>query len=116
MTGLGSATFSGALDAAQVIHKHFDRQFTEGLLDIWSPTHSTHSSLDSLDISNRYLTPLRDVSGLVESKPFHKGVDPRNILTNMAKNDHIHTEDNYVEYFSMHRDVDGQRRSIEKAQ
>ena len=97
-----------------MIYKHFDRQFPEGLLDAWSPTHSSNSSLDSLDISNRYLTPLRDVSGSVESIPFHKGVDPRNILSDMAKNTHIHTEDNYVEYFSMHRDSDGHQRSVQK--
>lgn len=98
-----------------MIHKYFDRQFPEGLLDNWSPsTHSNNSSLESLDTSNRYLTPLKDVSGLVESVPFHKGVDPRNILSDMAKNTHIHTEDNYVEYFSTHRDSDGQRRSIKK--
>jgi hypothetical protein len=111
LTGLGSATFSSALDAAQLIYNHFDRQFPEGQLDGWSPMRSaTDPSLDSLDISNRYLTPVRDVNGLVESVPFHKGVDPRNILYDMAKNNHIHTEDNYVEYFTMRRDGDGQRR------
>ena len=118
MTGLGSATFSSALDAAEVIYKHFDRQFSEGLLDGWSPMHSTDSTLDRLDMSNRYFTPLRDVSGagLVESVPFHKGVDPRNILRDMAKDIYVHTEDNNVEYFSMHRDSNGQRRSVTKAQ
>ena len=58
---------------------------------------STNSNLDTIDMSNHYLTPLRGISGLVESVPFHKGVDPQNILRDMAKNDHIHTEDNYVD-------------------
>ncbi|KAF8811290.1 hypothetical protein BYT27DRAFT_7040346, partial [Phlegmacium glaucopus] len=111
LSGLGSATFSSALDSAQVIYKHFDRQFPEGVLDSWSPRQSTNPGLDSLDISNRYLTPLKEVGGL-ESIPFHKGVDPRNILRDMAKGNHIHTEDNRVEYFSMHRDRDGQRRLV----
>lgn len=110
LTGLGSATFSSALDAAQMIYRHFDRHFPEGLLDSWSPTWSTNQKgLDSIDISNRYLTPLKDVSGL-ESLPFHKGVDPRNILLDMTKNDYIHIDDNYVEYFSMHRDTNGQKK------
>jgi hypothetical protein len=52
----------------------------------------------------------------MESIPFHKGVDPRNILLDMAKNNHIHTDDNYVEYFTMHRNTDGQRRSVKNAQ
>ena len=73
-------------------------------------------NLDTIDMSNRYLTPLRGTtgSGLVESVPFHKGVDPQNILRDMAKNNHIHTEDNYVAYFSRHRDSNGQRRSMMK--
>lgn len=103
--------FSSALDAAHMIYRQFDRQFPEGLLDAWS----TDSTLDSLDISNRYLTPLKNVSGL-ENVPFHKGVDPRNILRDMTKSDHIHTEDNYVAYFSMHRDSDGQRKYVINAQ
>ena len=94
-----------------MIYRHFDRHFPEGLLDNWS----SNQGLDSIDISNRYLTPLKDANGL-EGIPFHKGVDPRNILLNMAKSDHIHTDDNYVEYFSMHRDSDGQRRSVIKVQ
>jgi hypothetical protein len=98
-----------------MIYGSFDRYFPEGLLDNWTPTWSTSPGLDSIDISNRYLTPLKDAGGL-ESIPFHKGVDPRHILLDMAKSDHIHTEDNYVEYFSMHRDTDGQRRSVIKAQ
>jgi hypothetical protein len=114
LTGLGSATFARALDAAQAIYKQFDRQFAEGLLENWMPAESTNSDLESFDMSNRYLTPLKEISGFAESIPFNKGVDPRNILRDMAKNGHIHTEDNYVEYFSMHRDSCGQRRSIKK--
>lgn len=110
MTGGGSATFSSALDAAQVIYRHFDRQFPEGVLDAWS----TDSTSNSLDISNRYLTPLKNVSGL-ENVAFHKGVDPRNILRDMAKSDHIHTEDNYVAYFSMHKDRNGHKKYEIKA-
>lgn len=94
-----------------MVYRHFDQQFPEGILENWTPTWSTNQGFDSIDISNRYLTPLKDVSGL-ESIPFHKGVDPRNILVDMAKDDHIHTEDNYVGYFSMHRDTDGQRRYV----
>jgi len=110
---LGTATFSSALNAAQVIYRNFDRHFPEGLLDGWSSTGSANQGLDSIDVSNRYLTPSKDVSGL-ESIPFHKGVDPRNILLNMAGSEYIHTDDNYVGYFSMHRDADGQRKSVKK--
>jgi hypothetical protein len=109
LTGGGSATFSSALDAVQVIYRQFDRRFPEGVLDAWS----TDSTLDSLDISNRYFTPLKNVSGL-ENVAFHKGVDPRNILRDMAKSDHIHTEDNYVAYFSMHKDINGQKKYVTK--
>ena len=96
-----------------MIYRNFDRHFPEGLLDGWSSTGSANQGLDSIDVSNRYLTPSKDVSGL-ESIPFHKGVDPRNILLNMAGSEYIHTDDNYVGYFSMHRDADGQRKSVKK--
>ena len=102
LTGAGSATFSSALDAAQVIYSQFDRQFPEGVLDAWS-TDST------LNISNQYLTPSNSINGL-ENVPFHKGVDPRNILCDMAKSGHVHTEDNYVAYFSTRKDNNGQRK------
>lgn len=93
-----------------MIYRYFDRQFPEGILDAWT----TNSTLNSLDISNRYLTPLKNVTGL-ESVAFHKGVDPRNILRDMTKSDHIHTEDNYVAYFSTHKDSNGQRMYVIKA-
>ena len=102
--------FQSALDAAQVIHRHFDRQFPEGLLDAWT----TNPTLDTLDISNRYLTPSKNVSEL-NNVDFHKGVDPQNILRDMTKSNHIHTEDNYVAYFSMHKDGNGQKRYATKA-
>ena len=105
--------FSSALDAAQIIYRYFDRNFPEDALDGWSP--GTTQGYSSIDISNRYLTPLKDISGL-ESIPFHKRVDPLNILLDMAKSDHIHTDDNYVEYFSMHKDTDGQKRSVLEVQ
>ena len=98
-----------------MVYRHFDRQFPEGILENWTPTWSTNQGFDSIDISNRYLTPLKDVSGL-ESIPFHKGVDPRGILQNMAKGNgsttHVHTEDNQVQYFSTKRDAEGNVKSV----
>jgi CMP-N-acetylneuraminic acid synthetase len=32
----------------------------------------------------------------------------------MAKSDHIHTKDNYVAYFSMHKDINGQKKYVMK--
>ncbi|KAF8229314.1 hypothetical protein L208DRAFT_1287270 [Tricholoma matsutake] len=103
LTGLRSATFSSALDAAQAIYRYFDQQFPKGLLDSWSSVQSGSSGIDSMDLSNHFLTLLKDTRGL-ESIPFHKGFDLHSILCELAKGDHIHTEDNYVEYFSMRKD------------
>ncbi|KAF8220010.1 hypothetical protein L208DRAFT_1336227, partial [Tricholoma matsutake] len=103
LSGLGSPTFEQVILAAQEIYGHFDRQFTEGTLESWN--NSPENSM-ALNISNRYLTPQTE-AGAQPSIPFFKGVDPRNILKNLSRGDlsqaHIHTEDNQVQYFVLHR-------------
>ena len=114
LTGLGTPTFANALDAAQEIYKQFDRQFEEGILDHWACS-SANDMFPSIDVSNRYLTPAREAGG-IEETPFLKGVDPKGILQNMANGDgtvsYVHTEDNQVQYFSMQRDADENRKSV----
>jgi hypothetical protein len=96
--------------AANEIYGHFDRQFSEGILDSWDHSPVDDNDFPCINLSNRYLTPTNEAHGL-EAIPFHKGVDPRGILQSMAKGDglttHIHTEDNQVQYFRMKRDADG---------
>jgi hypothetical protein len=98
--------------AAWEIYGHFDHQFTEGILESWndSPENST-----TLNISNCYLTPLTE-AGDQPSIPFSKGVDPRNILKNLSRGDssqaHIHTEDNQVQYFVLHKGRTGECKSV----
>lgn len=112
LTGLGSATFANALEAAQEVYKQFDRQFAEGILDGWTCS-SANNTFPTIDISNRYLTPARE-AGNIEEMPFHKGVDPERILQSMMKGDgsgaYVHTEDNQVQYYSMQRDTNGNRK------
>jgi hypothetical protein len=59
---------------------------------------------------NRYFTPLREAKGM-QAIPFLPGVDPSDILYNMAHEDnnyrYIHSEDNQVQYFTSHRDDKG---------
>jgi hypothetical protein len=114
LTGLGSATFTNALDAAYEIHQQFNRQFEEGVLERWSCS-SVNNTSPCIDISNRYLTPAKEAGG-TEETPFHKGVDSKGILQNMANGDgsisYVHTEDNQVRYFNMQRDTDGNRKSV----
>lgn len=114
LTGLGTATFTNALDAAHEIHQQFDRQFEEGVLERWSCSSADNAS-PCIDISNRYLTPAKEAGGTDET-PFHKGVDPKGILQSMANGDgsisYMHTEDNQVRYFNMHRDTEGNRKLV----
>jgi hypothetical protein len=115
LSGLGSPTFKNALMAANEIFGRFDRQFSEGILDSWDSSPVDDNEFPCLNLSNRYLTPANEAHGL-EAIPFHKGVDPRGILQNMAKGDgsttHVHTEDNQVQYFSMKRDAEGNIKSV----
>lgn len=103
--------------AAKEIYGRFDRQFSEGVLDSWdsSPVDDNNSEFPCLNMSNRYLTPANEAHGL-EPIPFHKGVDPRGILQNMAQGDgstmYVHTEDNQVQYFITKRDAEGSMKSV----
>ena len=101
--------------AANEIYGLFDRQFSEGILDSWDRSPVDDNIFPCINLSNRYLTPANEAHGL-EAIPFHKGVDPRGILQNMAKGDglttHVHTEDNQVQYFSTKRDTEGNMRSV----
>ena len=109
LTGLGSAAFMGALQAAGEVYGCFDREFSEGILDSWSSSEEKSFGFPCLDISNRYLTPAKEAKG--ENIPFQKGVDPRGILRGMAMGDgtcsYVHTEDNEVQYFLSCRDKNG---------
>jgi hypothetical protein len=104
--------FANTLEAAHEIYQQFDRQFVENVLDRWTCS-SANNAFPCIDISNRYLTPAKE-AGDIEETPFHKGVDPKDILQNMAKGDgtisYVHTEDNQVQYFTMQRDADGSRK------
>ncbi|KAF8234726.1 hypothetical protein L208DRAFT_1260445 [Tricholoma matsutake] len=84
ITGLGTPTFANALDAAQEIYGHFNQQFMEGILETWSCSGDTEGPW--IDVSNRYLTPIRDAQD-VESIPFDKGINPYGILQDMARGD-----------------------------
>jgi hypothetical protein len=104
---------------AKEIYRHFDRQFSEGILDSWdsSPVDDNDLEFPCLNLSNRYLTLANEAHGL-EAIPFHKGVDPRGILQNMAKGNrstmYVHTEDNQVQYFSTKRDAEGSVKSVSR--
>ena len=101
--------------AANEIYGHFDRQFSEGILDSWNRSPVDDNDFPCINLSNRYLTPANEAHGL-EAVPFHKGVDPKGILQSMTKGDgsttHIHTEDNQVQYFTMKRDREGNTKSV----
>jgi hypothetical protein len=116
LTGLGSPTFTSALEAAGEVYGYFDRQFSEGILDSWTSSEEKCFSFPCLDISNCYLTPLKEANG--PEIAFQKGVDPRGILRGMAIGDgtcsYVHTEENQVQYFSSCRDRSGTLKSLSR--
>jgi hypothetical protein len=110
LVGLGTPTFTRALEAIENIYSHFDRHLQEGTLDKHSTTVRGDGVSDELSMWNRYFTPLREAKG-TQAIPFLPGVDPSGILYNMAHEDnnyrYIHSEDNQVQYFTSHRDDKG---------
>lgn len=113
LSGLGTPTFENAMIAARDVHKRFDRHFAEGTLEPWTELDAGDQTSLSLDISNRYFTPRGEAHGL-NHKEFLPGVDPRGILSDLAKGDgitsYVHTEDNQVLYFTAYRDREGTRK------
>ena len=109
LTGLGSATFTSALEAAGEVYGCFDRQFSEGILESWTCSEEKSFGFPCLDVSNRYLTPAKEAKG--QEVAFQKGVDPRGVLRGMVNSDgtcsYVHTEDNQVQYFMTCRDKNG---------
>jgi hypothetical protein len=103
------------MGSAQEIYGQFDRQFSEGMMDSWATPHSSHYNSMTIDISNCYLMPAKEATGM-ENIPFHKGVNPWGILHEMTKGDRIctylHTEDNYVCYFTTYKDGTGNKKSV----
>jgi len=110
LSGLGSPTFESALQAIKAIHSRFDRQFEEGVLEVWAEHEPGETETDSIGLWNRYLTPAREAEG-TQAAPFLPGVDPKGILRGMAQEDstcfYAHTEDNQVHYYATRRDEDG---------
>jgi hypothetical protein len=116
LTGLGSATFTSALEAACEVYGYFDREFSEGILDSWTSSEEQCFGFPCLDISNRYLTPVKEANG--PEIAFQKGVDPCGILRGMAIGDgtcaYVHTEENQVQYFSSCRNRNGTLMSLSR--
>jgi hypothetical protein len=104
LTGLGSATFAEAIQAAHEIYGQFDRQFVEGKLEGWSA--NSYSGLVGLDLSNRYFTPQKDAQDM-EHIPFANAVDPYGILEGMTKLGYVHGEENEVRYYNLEADSNG---------
>ncbi|KAH7903558.1 hypothetical protein BJ138DRAFT_1120258 [Hygrophoropsis aurantiaca] len=101
LTGFGTSAFSQALDGADLAYYIFAHHFKEGTLLPWQHSCS-QSCLDypSIDASNRYFL-LRSQNPTSISHPFQPMVDPKSILTNLAKDELIHTEENGVYYFKV---------------
>ena len=116
LTGLGSAAFTSALEAAGEVYGYFDCQFPENVLDSWTSSEEKCFGFPCLDVSNRYLTPVKEANG--QEIAFQKGVDPHGILRGMATSNgtcsYVHTEDNQVQYFSSCRDGNGTLKSLSR--
>jgi hypothetical protein len=113
LTGLGEESFSQAIAAAQEIYSMFDQQFSDGALETWPLSYLGDTQTLCLDTSNQYFMPSKDAPGK-QNTPFHDGVDPHQILTNMMTGStgqaFIHAEENQVQYYKSHKGPDRGRR------
>jgi hypothetical protein len=105
MSGLGTSTFTDAVQSALDIYDLFQRHITGGKLEDWRP--GRYRGHLALDMSNRYLTPKKDAPSM-EHIQFDELVDPRGILEEMAQSGYTHGEDNIVGYYIRHQDEGGE--------
>ncbi|KAG5715147.1 hypothetical protein E4T56_gene9618 [Termitomyces sp. T112] len=81
--------------------------FAEGELQDWGIDRNNE---DTIDIGNRYLTPIKDVQVDETHIPFKKDIDPFGTLAKMVKAGYIRTADNVVNYMKKRTGTDGKAR------
>jgi hypothetical protein len=98
LSGLGSESFSRAVQGIQDIHGGFSRSFPDGCLEEWAP--NQFEGHEAIDAANRFFTP-RSQAKTEEILPFNDLVDPDEILTTAMRQDDqfTHTMDNEVDYY-----------------
>ena len=98
LSGLGSESFSRAVQSIQDIHGRFSRSFPDGCLEEW--VLNQFEGHEAIDAANRFFTP-RTQAKTEEILPFNPLVDPDEILATAMKQDDqfTHTMDNEVDYY-----------------
>lgn len=106
LSGLGSKSFSSAIENIQEIHEMFGRTFAAGTLEPWVP--NDFEGNQTIDAANRYFTP-RPQATQDQIIPFSPLVDPNSILTTAMARDgtFTHTIDNEVDYYELMIDNEG---------
>ena len=85
----------------QTIRIIFDQEINSDQLTNYSST--TSNGYPSIDASNRYFTPKRDVSH-DDHLQYPKVVDPRGVLSSIAGHDLVYAPENVVEYYQVTSD------------
>lgn len=95
ITGISSATFKSIVAELEQIHTVFERYFSPGTLRPWvAGSFQEHAAID---ISNRYLTPVKDAAGIKSVVPPPE-IDPQRILQQIKGSEFIHCTENEVLY------------------
>lgn len=98
LTGGGIDRFANLVQCVKRVEELLGRDFREGELDKWTPS-DTYGCI-SIDISNRYLTPIRDCS-CQQELPIDKSIDPRGHLKAAAGSQFGYIQENEVQYFEL---------------
>lgn len=99
--GLGDASFFQAIKTIREAYIKFERVFPSGTLEPWQ--FSTFENFPAIDAANRYFEATQTDDGK-EPVAFASGVDPKNILQDIADRDNLkHTDDNRVLFYIMKR-------------
>jgi hypothetical protein len=97
LTGFGCSAFDDLIASINYIQDHIERSLPEGSLTRWSPSYDSEG-YPAVDISNRYLTGVRD-RGDLEILPITDSLDPFRHLRSAMGTFWTHTQDNEVVCF-----------------
>ncbi|PBK98154.1 hypothetical protein ARMGADRAFT_921188 [Armillaria gallica] len=95
ITGFNSMTFDDTINALEIQHTG-EWEFHQGQLLEWTPNQL--QGYNMLELSNRYLrswSKTKQETGI----PINNDVDSKGVLTQLAGNTMIHTEENIVRYY-----------------
>ncbi|KAF7967771.1 hypothetical protein HWV62_33181 [Athelia sp. TMB] len=111
VTGFGNAEFERAVNGAAQLAIFMQKNIEPGSVDSWCP--DRFQTWSALEFTNRYFVR-QNVEGDMIAIEFGRNVDNDGLLTKIAGEEWVHTEENRVSYFNRIVGEDGKPQYLER--